>query len=156
MLVSISFQFVGFLLTYVLHTTHAARLGSRAGLGITLIQYGFALRNQLDGIGGQGDADAWSWRGDSPHPTFGSAAEAEEYYSHGALNTTGYATGDTLTEDQTNSLVAGATTEWLSFFLMTVGMDHHSVVLSYPWDLLVLLSYRMVHTLDLSARLLAR
>ena len=36
--------FIGFLLTYLLHTTHAARHGSRAGLGITFIQYGFYLR----------------------------------------------------------------------------------------------------------------
>lgn len=41
-----SFQFVGFLLTYLLHTTHAAKNGSRAGLGITLIQYSFYLRNR--------------------------------------------------------------------------------------------------------------
>jgi hypothetical protein len=33
MLVSVAFQFVGFLFTYLLHGTHAARLGSRAGLG---------------------------------------------------------------------------------------------------------------------------
>ncbi|KAI3477501.1 hypothetical protein L1887_60785 [Cichorium endivia] len=46
MLVSMTFQFVGFLLTYLLHTTHAARCGSRAGLGITLIQYGFYLRTR--------------------------------------------------------------------------------------------------------------
>ena len=45
MIVSMSFQFVGFLLTYVLHTTHASKQGSRAGLGITLIQYGFYLRS---------------------------------------------------------------------------------------------------------------
>lgn len=44
MIVSMSFQFVGFLLTYILHTTHASKQGSRAGLGITLIQYGFYLR----------------------------------------------------------------------------------------------------------------
>jgi hypothetical protein len=44
LLVSMSFQFVGFLLTYLLHTTHAAKNGSRAGLGITLIQYGFYMR----------------------------------------------------------------------------------------------------------------
>ncbi len=41
-----TFQFVGFLLTYLLHTTHAARCGSRAGLGVTLIQYGFYLRTR--------------------------------------------------------------------------------------------------------------
>lgn len=44
MLISMSFQIVGFLLTYLLHTTHAAKNGSRAGLGITLIQYGFYMR----------------------------------------------------------------------------------------------------------------
>lgn len=40
-----SFQLIGFLLTYLLHTTHAAKHGSRAGLGITLIQYGFTMRS---------------------------------------------------------------------------------------------------------------
>jgi len=30
----------GFILTYILHTTHAAKNGSRAGLGVTLIQLG--------------------------------------------------------------------------------------------------------------------
>ncbi len=44
LLISMAFQFVGFLLTYLLHTTHAAKNGSRAGLGVTLIQYGFYLR----------------------------------------------------------------------------------------------------------------
>ena len=39
-----SFQLIGFLLTYLLHTTHAAKHGSRTGLGITLIQYGFQMR----------------------------------------------------------------------------------------------------------------
>lgn len=43
-MISMSFQFVGFLLTYLLHTTHAAKNGSKAGLGITLIQYGFSLK----------------------------------------------------------------------------------------------------------------
>ncbi|GAA6022640.1 hypothetical protein JCM11491_001147 [Sporobolomyces phaffii] len=48
LLVSMSFQFVGFLLTYLLHTTHAAKNGSRAGLGITLIQLGFYLKQHTD------------------------------------------------------------------------------------------------------------
>ncbi|KAG4026319.1 hypothetical protein MFRU_042g00480 [Monilinia fructicola] len=43
-MISMSFQLVGFLLTYLLHTTHAAKNGSRAGLGITLIQYGFYMK----------------------------------------------------------------------------------------------------------------
>ena len=43
-MISMSFQLVGFLLTYLLHTTHAAKNGSRAGLGIALVQYGFYMR----------------------------------------------------------------------------------------------------------------
>jgi hypothetical protein len=42
-----SFQLVGFLLTYLLHTTHAAKNGSRAGLGITLVQFGFGFRSAV-------------------------------------------------------------------------------------------------------------
>lgn len=37
---SFFFQFLGFVVTYFLSTTHAARYGSRAGLGLTFIQYG--------------------------------------------------------------------------------------------------------------------
>lgn len=48
-LISMTFQLVGFLLTYLLHTTHAAKNGSRAGLGITLIQFGFVMRGAPEG-----------------------------------------------------------------------------------------------------------
>ncbi|GAA5988836.1 hypothetical protein JCM11641_005035 [Rhodosporidiobolus odoratus] len=78
LLVSMSFQFVGFLLTYLLHTTHAAKNGSRAGLGITLIQLGFYLKQRTDGMeNAPGDAtglngaagpaadERWSWWGGS-------------------------------------------------------------------------------------------
>lgn len=44
-MISTSFQLVGFLLTYLLHSTHAAKNGSRAGLGITMIQYGFYMKD---------------------------------------------------------------------------------------------------------------
>ncbi|KAG0178013.1 hypothetical protein DFQ29_004033 [Apophysomyces sp. BC1021] len=61
LLVSASFQFVGFMLTYLLHTTHAAKQGSRAGLGISLVQYGFYIRSRgtlmdeyIDGDGSNG------------------------------------------------------------------------------------------------------
>ena len=49
-LISMSFHFVGFLLTYLLHTTHAAKNGSKAGLGISLVQTGFAMRSPLNDI----------------------------------------------------------------------------------------------------------
>ncbi|KAI0322521.1 hypothetical protein OF83DRAFT_1049294 [Amylostereum chailletii] len=136
MLISISFQFVGFLLTYLLHTTHAARFGSRAGLGVTLIQYGFALRARDDSSGGfawWGGYDSAPNQGQEgeggmmPHMTFGTKEEAEEYYR--ALNITmvdGQPTGSppattpgATTDDLT--YVNDVTTDWLSFFLMTIG-----------------------------------
>jgi hypothetical protein len=110
MLISISFQFVGFLLTYLLHTTHAARLGSRAGLGVTLIQYGFALRSK-----DQDNLTGWS----TPDviPTMNTAAEANEYYKnlHNGTMTA------SLSDSQANVMVTSAAIEWMSFFLMTVG-----------------------------------
>ncbi|KAI9495725.1 hypothetical protein BDB00DRAFT_813257 [Zychaea mexicana] len=64
LLVSASFQFVGFMLTYLLHTSHAAKQGSRAGLGITFVQYGFYIRSrgslddfELADDGGDGNSD---------------------------------------------------------------------------------------------------
>ncbi|AAS54427.2 AGL063Cp [Eremothecium gossypii ATCC 10895] len=43
LIISASFQFVGFLLTYILHTSHAARQGSRFGLGLTFAGYGYSM-----------------------------------------------------------------------------------------------------------------
>jgi len=124
MLVSISFQFVGFLLTYLLHTTHAARLGSRAGLGVTLIQYGFALRGRVESNNDGENASLWSgWRTSAPQPTFATAAEADAYWKHQGNSTMmgGMTSPPTLTDEEASALVADATTEWLSFFLMTIG-----------------------------------
>lgn len=69
-MISMSFQLVGFLLTYLLHTTHAAKNGSKAGLGITMIQFGFGMKRgsakhadgdpaTAPGGNGAGDNDAF-------------------------------------------------------------------------------------------------
>lgn len=112
LLVSISFQFVGFLLTYMLHTSHAARLGSRAGLGVTLIQYGFALRTRLDTIGETGKGD-WDW----PEPD-------NPAHGPGSTSDSTWVTKTNTTHEQATIVGtrSSATTEWLSFFLMTIGM----------------------------------
>jgi hypothetical protein len=119
LLISVSFQFVGFLLTYLLHTTHSARLGSRTGLGITLIQWGFALRGKLD------DEDVWvnpNWppENDNPHP-FPTAIEGNGDLMNGSFPSP-TDPSPFLDDETTNKLIASATTEWLSFFLMTIGM----------------------------------
>lgn len=97
-----SFQLVGFLLTYLLHTTHAAKNGSRAGLGITLVQFGFMMRGRSD------DGDATT--GSPPPET--SPGDPNAYNFQGAT--------DSATDP------AGADTslgrnEWLSYVLMVVG-----------------------------------
>jgi len=127
MLVSISFQFVGFLLTYLLHTTHAAKLGSRAGLGITLIQYGFAMRGRAEEWGKQEELEGWGWQTPqqdqaAPAPTFATAAEADDYYGKLAANGTAWPSSIPVgTTVEPANVFGDATTEWLSFFLMTVG-----------------------------------
>ncbi|CAK3963154.1 metal homeostasis bsd1 [Lecanosticta acicola] len=105
-LISMSFQLIGFLLTYLLHTTHAAKHGSRAGLGITLVQYGFQMR--------------YAASIDHPGPDPGSAAPSEGVPD------------DPNSHDFDPSQVAGAdaaaaastgitTSDWLSYVLMIVG-----------------------------------
>lgn len=42
-LVTTAFQFVGFVICYLLHTSHAAKQGSRMGLGITFICHGWQM-----------------------------------------------------------------------------------------------------------------
>lgn len=49
-LVSISFQYVGFVLTFVLHTSHAAKEGSKFGLGGTFVMFGWAALPQWSGV----------------------------------------------------------------------------------------------------------
>ncbi|KAI7826425.1 hypothetical protein BX661DRAFT_184007 [Kickxella alabastrina] len=47
MIVSTAFQVVGYMLTFLLHSSHAAKNGSLAGLGITFMNFGFYIRTHL-------------------------------------------------------------------------------------------------------------
>lgn len=111
-MISMSFQIVGFLLTYLLHTTHAAKNGSRAGLGITLVQYGFTMKSTS------------SLRGDStglPVDTTGQfAGVPADPNSHdfdpsqeGAPGSVGF--------EQGLSMGGITTTDWFAYILMVVG-----------------------------------
>jgi hypothetical protein len=97
-----SFQLVGFLLTYLLHTTHAAKNGSRAGLGITLVQFGFMMR-------GRSDDDV---TGGSPPPE----AEPSDPNSYNFAGSTDTAAADAAAAD-----ASIGRNEWLSYILMVVG-----------------------------------
>ncbi|KAJ2900841.1 hypothetical protein GGI21_002591 [Coemansia aciculifera] len=47
LVISTAFQVVGYMLTFLLHGSHAAKNGSLAGLGITFMNFGFYIRTHL-------------------------------------------------------------------------------------------------------------
>ena len=108
-----SFQLVGFLLTYLLHTTHAAKNGSRAGLGLTLVQYGFYMKSSGSGTRvSDGPADPSQYSGAPTDPNahdFNPDAVAAD--PTGASGSSGSSSG----------LASVASNEWVSYILMIVG-----------------------------------
>jgi hypothetical protein len=146
LLVSMCFQFVGFLLTYLLHTTHAARCGSRAGLGITLLQYGFYLRTRAlqleegnDGnAGGNGNGNSNGSEASPSTDWFGNsrALDAMSPSMRHMANASASADGDLVSEGSNGSNTSGElntdTSEWLAYALMIIGwLILLSSVLSY-------------------------
>ena len=106
-MISMSFQLVGFLLTYLLHTTHAAKHGSRAGLGLTLVQYGFYMSGSGDGSQETGNPGQFS-NSSPPDPN-----------SHNFDPNTVDGSGN---QPQGSGGMGGFTsTDWISYVLMIVG-----------------------------------
>jgi hypothetical protein len=103
-MISMSFQLVGFLLTYLLHTTHAAKNGSRAGLGITLIQYGFYMKGSSTVL--------------SPPPTDPNYTAPPDPNSHD-FDPSKVGQGTTDGGDGTNFEISGA--DWFAYVMMIVG-----------------------------------
>jgi hypothetical protein len=102
-IISMAFQLVGFLLTYLLHTTHAARNGSRAGLGVTLINYGFTMRS-ISVSGKRNGQPQYSQPSDPNSHDFDPSASTAAAMGAGSQTTTHNFAG-----------------EWLSYVLMIVG-----------------------------------
>ncbi|PKS12332.1 hypothetical protein jhhlp_001632 [Lomentospora prolificans] len=101
-LVSWSFQIVGFLLTYLLHSSHAAKNGSRAGLGITLIQFGFSIK-----------ATAGS------SPPSGTMPGPDGYAMPPDPNSHDFDPSEVTNSEDDTFDISGS--EWLSYLLMVVG-----------------------------------
>ena len=117
-MISMSFQLVGFLLTYLLHTTHAAKNGSRAGLGITLVQYGFFMKGSS------------SLKQGSPEPQFGQPLDPNSHDFDPSTVSDSAATavaamassqGGLDNENSSGGFSGMASTEWLAYILMIVG-----------------------------------
>lgn len=103
-----SFQLVGFLLTYLLHTTHAAKNGSRAGLGITLVQYGFYMKGSIE--------DVPNSSGDGGSPQY---EEPPDPSSHDFDPDQIGGPGIDTTNSRSWSSIASS--EWMAYLLMIVG-----------------------------------
>jgi hypothetical protein len=104
-MISMSFQLVGFLLTYLLHTTHAAKNGSRAGLGLTLVQYGFYMKGGSDGSGSDGGG-------------------TDSYVAPPDPNSHSFdpnSVGESSSGDSSGAISGITTSEWISYVLMIVG-----------------------------------
>lgn len=114
-MISMSFQLVGFLLTYLLHSTHAAKNGSRAGLGITLIQYGFYMKGSSGGGAGAGGmgGDEGAGGGD------GGYASPPDPNSHDFDPSTVASSGGG--GGGSGGLSDVASSEWVAYILMIVG-----------------------------------
>lgn len=106
-LISTTFQLVGFLFTYLLHSTHAAKNGSRFGLGITLIHYGFYMNS---------DADVGPSSGE-----MGTSVGGDGFTRPQDPNSHDY-NPDTKTPNNTGGGVTDFDSgDWLSYILMIVG-----------------------------------
>ncbi|TID14425.1 metal homeostatis protein Bsd2 [Venturia nashicola] len=109
-MISMSFQIVGFLLTYLLHTTHAAKNGSLAGLGMTLVQFGFSMKSS----------------GLTNNPTDGSGdfnGAPQDPNSHD-FDPTQSVTVDAAAQQQAaaDAMAGGiSTSDWFAYILMIVG-----------------------------------
>ncbi|RDW67947.1 putative metal homeostasis protein [Coleophoma cylindrospora] len=107
-MISMSFQLVGFLLTYLLHTTHAAKNGSRAGLGITLVQYGFYMKGSSTSTPSNGQDPQYT---QPPDPT-----------SHDFdPNQVDQAAAASMDSSSSGGIGDIASSEWLAYILMIVG-----------------------------------
>lgn len=136
-LISWFFQLPGFILSYLLHTTHAGRFGSQAGLALTLIQWGFGS----------------TVMGSLPPPDEPPPPRPDEGGPPGGSlpvggNPEGGMMGNSTTMDGNDPALADMPIpysghEWISFFLMTIG-----------WFLLLtsLIGYFRVKRFELSVR----
>ncbi|KAL8725362.1 MAG: hypothetical protein Q9166_007422 [cf. Caloplaca sp. 2 TL-2023] len=118
-MISMSFPLVGFLLTYLLHTTHAAKNGSRAGLGIILIQYGFSMRSSSDTRRPPANSDsAFTQPSDPNSIDFDPNAVSDSAAAAATAAMAATQNGAATTQSTLSSI---ASSEWLAYGLMIVG-----------------------------------
>ena len=116
-MISMSFTLVGFLLTYLLHTTHAAKNGSKAGLGFTLVQYGFYMRS--------GRSTVSPTNGQDPAFTAPQDPNSQDFDPNAVSDSAAAAAAAAIADSSQQAAASGATSvansDWLAYALMIVG-----------------------------------
>lgn len=107
-MIVLSFSVIGFLLAYLLHTTHAAKNGARAGLGLTLVQYGFYMKGSPSGSKDQDTGNPGQFA-DVPPPD----PNAHDFDPD--------AVPDANAATSSGGIAGIASSEWFSYILMIVG-----------------------------------
>ncbi|KAH9862303.1 hypothetical protein IAQ61_010506 [Plenodomus lingam] len=123
-MISMSFQLVGFLLTYLLHTTHAAKNGSRAGLGITLVQFGFGFRSAVLTPGGGNGGGAGTGGGganDDPGQGFDGGVPSDPNSHDFDPESVAGAAGSAASSSAVGASGAVTGSDWIAYGLMIVG-----------------------------------
>lgn len=122
-MISMSFQVVGFLLTYLLHTTHAAKNGSKAGLGITLVQYGFYMKGTRPGGDAAGPGGDNPYTGQPPDPNSHDFDPSSMSANSAAVAVAAMADASNgNTSPSSRAAMSSITTnDWLAYLLMIVG-----------------------------------
>jgi Protein of unknown function (DUF2370) len=111
-LVSWFFQLPGFLITYLLHGTHAGRFGSLAGLSLTFIQWGF------------GATVMGAFPSSDESPSSDGSGHGHDSAPGAGSSPVGGTTGNSTTGENGGGPTLGdmqAGHEWVSFVLMTFG-----------------------------------
>lgn len=112
-LVTVAFQLIGFILCYLLHTSHAAKQGTRGGLGITLVMYGYSI---IPANLGHSDRLPLKFEPDDPN-----LIDISALTSIKGQHFDGYQLGLHLNED-TGTLLAATKTPYFAYGLIAFGI----------------------------------
>ena len=129
---SFFFQFLGFVITYFLSTTHAARYGSRAGLGLTFIQYGAYWRasQNLEAGPSRAEQQEIAWWNETMMGIGSSVNSAVNSTTTTLLDSATNPNGTDTGEGYYGSDLGWGGKDWLALFFMTFGKELPSHLLA--------------------------
>ena len=122
---SFFFQFLGFVITYFLSTTHAARYGARAGLGLTFIQYGAYWRasQNLEAGPSRTEQQEIAWWNETMMGIGSSVNSAVNSTTTTLLESATSQNGTDTGEGYYGGDIGWGGKDWLALFFMTFGTN---------------------------------